>query len=332
MNMSGDTRPEGEFRAKIALLGPEETFKTAFLRRISRDKLQDSLKEIIGVSMGTLTVDTSLLSPPIHSCLHISIWDIDCSANFSRFRARYYRGSGAVLVFVDEFTLDQGLLYCREIQRHDLAISIGVVILYDAGSPPEIPPHLNNTVFGQFENMDLRKPDDAITWVVEVLGHKYPSNLWQGVGGLLFLPKVALLGDDPPAPHYQEYSPPTGNDDDLMQESPLNSSTLERFLTRSGFPVRDLTTVVTNKFGEFCISLQDGTVQFTPQKCLRCKEGCPQRQVICMIANSKGYSSSPAIAQAEMVVLAKIFALRDGRLPKPVLKLISRKKKCHSYL
>ncbi len=187
-------------------------------------------------------------------------------------------------------------------------------------------------MLGQFENVDLRKPEDAITWVVEVLGQKYTSNLWQGVGGLLFLPKAALLGDDPPAPHYQEYSLPTGNDNDLMQRSPLNPSTLERFLTRSGIPVRDLTTVVTNKFGEFYISLQDGTVQFTPQKCLRCKEGCPQRQVICIIANSKGYSSSPAISQAEMVVLAKIFSLRDGRLPKSVLKLILCKKKCHSNL
>ncbi len=323
-----ENRPLGEFRVKIALLGPDENVKAAFLNRISQLKLSNSQKEIIGVNMGTLKIDTTLLSPPKHSSLQISFWDIDCSAKFSVCREHFIRGAGAALVFLDGDTYDQGTFYCREIQQQDLSISIGLVILLDPNSSHNYSQQVFRSMSNQYECIDFHEPEEIVPWVVEKLGQKLLTNLREGCVSLLTLPKRALLGESHPATTYLPYVPLSTADADITPRSLLNTTALESFLERLGFPVRDSTSVVKNTFGEFRISLRDGTVQFIPQKCLNCNQGCPQVQNICIIGKSKGYSSNPLLSQVEMTLITKIIALYDEKLPKPVLKQLSRRIKC----
>ncbi len=331
MSLSRDGSSSSEYRVKVGLLGPEENYKLTFLNRISQEKLPNSHKDVIGVTVGGLKINSTHISPFNLKSLYISLWDIDCSANFSMTRVQYYRGSGVVLLFIDENTQDQALLYCEEIRQHDLTISIGLVFLHKSRSPREIPNHLNNSELSQMEHVDLQKPEAIISWIVGIISQKQTENIWQGSTSILFVPKVALLGNPPPAPLYHSYTPPIEYDGNLPLGTTLNESIIERFLRQMGITVQDRTSVVTNRFGEFRISLQNGSVQFTPRRCLHCNRGCPQRQNICIIACTRGFSSSPPLTQADMLVMAKIIALRSEELPNSVLEQISRSFNCHSH-
>ncbi len=328
MIIKGEPSSFNEYRAKISLLGPEENFKSSFLDRIVMQRLPESNKSIIGVTMGSLRIESPIFSQRHPKIIQISIWDIDCSAHFSILRGQYYRGSGVILVILDENTLDQAMNYFSEIQQQDPTTSMGLVILYEGDDPGRISNHLNDPAFQHFSRVYLQEPQQIILWGLEMLGGKMNASPVQEQGGILFLPKVSLLGADSPAPHYLKYTRANEYVAEAEGIQPLNILGLERFATRLGIPVRDLTSVVTNKFGEFHVSLQDGAVRFTPRRCIRCKERCKQQQDICIVAGSKGFSSNTKIKQAEMLVVAKILALHDGAIPKQVIRQISRRRKC----
>ncbi len=313
----------------MALLGPEESFKSAFRNKISTGNLSDHNKAIIGVTIGGLKVETNRISSLPRANIYVSLWDIDCSIRFSMFRTQYYRGSEAIIVILDENTLEQAGPYCTEILQHNPSISICMILLHD-GNASEIDHDLNDPALRQFERVHIHQPQDALTWILDKFYFKINENFKQDSFGILFLPKSSLVGTNTLVLHYGEYACPIDHVDELNPHWRLNSSCLEHFIEKLGFPVHSSTTTITNKFGDFTVSLREGNIQYTPRRCLRCtqKQKCQQTQGICIVASSKGFSSNPELTQAELLVVAKIFALQDGDLPDHVLKQISRIEKC----
>ncbi len=311
----------------MALLGPEESFKSTFRNQISSG-LADHNKDVIGVTIGGVKIETTKISPHCSTNVYISLWDLDCSNRFAMFRTQYYRGSESILVLLDENTADQAALYCNEILQHNPSISIGLIILYEGENSDEIAQELKDPAFAQFERKDIQQPRDVINWVLEKFYHKINENIRQDYFGMLFLPKATLLGLNPPNPRYREYTCPIEKFDEINPHVRLNLAGLERLIAKMGFPVNGASTVVTNGFGAFTVSLREGTIRYTPKRCLRCKQRCQQSEFICIIASSKGFSSNPEITQAELLVVAKILSLADGDLPDHVLKQITRIDKC----
>ncbi len=313
----------------MALLGPEESFKSAFRNKISTGNLSDHNKAIIGVTIGGLKVETNRISSLPRANVYISLWDIDCSTRFSMFRTDYYRGSEAIIVILDENTLEQAGHYYSEILQHNPFISLCMLVLHE-GDNPNISRDLNDPALRQFERVHVHQPLEALNWILEKFYHKINDNLKQDSFGILFLPKASLLGTNPPAFRYREYACPIEHSDELNPHRRLNCSCLAHFIEKLGFPVHGASALVTNKFGDFAVSLREGNIQFTPRRCLRCKQRCQQNDPICIIASSKGFSSIPELTQAELIVLAKILALQDADLPDHVLKQISRIDKCRN--
>ncbi len=322
------SRPFGEYKLKMALLGPEESYKSCFRNQLSTGKLSDHNKDIIGVTIGGLKIDTNRISSLDSAHVYVSLWDLDCSHRFSMFRTQYYRGSESILVILDENTVDQAGLYCTEILQHNPSISIGLVVLYEGENSNEIAKELNDPALRQFERINIQQPREVISWALDKFYKKINENLRQDSFGILFLPKTSLLGCNPPEPRYMQYICPVEHIDELNPHRRLNHSVLEHLVTKLGFSVHNMSTVITNKFGEFNVSLREGNIQFTPRRCLRCKQRCQQQEYICIIASSKGFSSKPDITQGELLVVAKILALQDADLPDHVLKQIARLDKC----
>ncbi len=320
-------RPVGEYKIKMALLGPEESFKSAFRNQISTGNLSEHTKTIIGVTIGGLMVETNRISSLPRANVYVSLWDIDCSTRFSMFRTLYYRGSEAIIVILDENTLEQAKPYCSEILQHNPSISLCMIVLHE-GDADNVARELNDPNLRQFERVHVHDPQDALKWILDKFYLKINKNLRQDSFGILFLPKASLLGTNHPELRYVEYACPIEHSDDVNPHRRLNSPCLERFIEKLGFPVHDGSTVVTNKFGNFTVSLREGNIQFTPRRCLRCKQRCQQNEFICIIASSKGFSSNPEMTQAELLVVAKILALQDGDLPDHVMKQITRIDKC----
>ncbi len=312
----------------MALLGPEENFKSAFRNQISTGNLSDHNKAIIGVTIGGLKVETTRISSLPRANVYVSLWDIDCSTRFSMFRTQYYRGSEAIIVILDENTLEQAGPYCAEILQHNPSISLCMIVLHDGDKADKLALDLIDPALRQFERVNVHDPQEALTWILDKFYNKINENLKQDSFGILFLPKTSLLGTNPPALHYVEYACPIEHFDELNPHRRLNCSCLEHFIEKLGFPVHGASTIIANKFGNFNVSLREGNIQFTPRRCLRCKQRCQQNEYICIIANSKGFSSNPEMTQAELLVVAKILALQDGELPDHVLKQITRIDKC----
>jgi hypothetical protein len=321
-------RPVGEYKIKMALLGPEESCKSAFRNKISTGNLSDHNKAIIGVTIGGLKVETNRISSLPQANVYISLWDIDCSTRFSMFRTQYYRGSEAIIVILDENTLEQAGPYCTEILQHNPSISLCMIVLHEGDDAHDIDRDLNDPALRQFERVHVHQPREALTWILEKFYHKINDMIKQDSFGILFLPRTSLLGTNPPALRYLEYACPIEHFDELNPHRRLNSTCLERFIEKLGFPVHSSSTIIANKFGNFTVSLREGNIQFTPRRCLRCKQRCQQNEYICIVASSKGFSSIPEMTQAELLVVAKIMALQDGELPDHVLKQITRLDKC----
>ncbi len=321
-------RSVGEYKIKMALLGPEESFKSAFRNKISTGNLSDHNKAIIGVTIGGLKVETTHISSLALANVYVSMWDIDCSTRFSMFRTQYYRGSEAIIVILDENTLEQVKPYYNEILQHNPAISLCIIVLHDGDRAAEIDYELNEPELRQFERVHIHQPQEALQWILEKFYLKINQNIKQDSFGILFLPKAALFGTNPLVLHYVEYACPIEHFDELNPHVRLNSAGLAHFVEKLGFPVDGLSTIISNKFGDFTVSLREGNIQYTPRRCLRCKQRCTQNEPICIVASSKGFSSIPGMTQAELIVVAKILALQDGDLPDHVLKQMSRIDKC----
>jgi GTPase SAR1 family protein len=322
------TPPLGEYKLKMSLLGPEEGFKSSFRNRISTGSLSNHNKGIIGVTLSGLKIEPARLPPPPAANISVSVWDIDCSARFAIFRVQYYRGSETIIVLLDENTMDQAELYCTEILQYNPSISIALVVLYEGENFTDASNTFHESKFKRFERIYIKQPQEMIDWALEKFYQKLKKNLRQDNFAIFFLPKNVLLGLTPSIPKYQDYTCPVEQFDDLNPQRRLNFDHLEKLVTKLGFPVRGEITTITNKHGEFRVSLREGNTQFTPRKCLFCRQKCHQQESICIVASSKGFSSNPEIAQAELLVVSKILALQDGDLPDHVLKQIIRLNKC----
>jgi len=324
----GKTQPLGEYKLKMSLLGPEEGFKTSFRNRISTGSLSNHNKGIIGVTLSGMKIELAQLTPHPAANIYVSLWDLDCSARFSMFRIQYYRGSETFLVLLDENTLDQAELYCTEILQYNPSISIGLVVLYEGENFTDASNTFRESTFKRFEKFYIKQPQETIDWALEKFYQKIKNNLRQDNFAIFFLPKNVLLGLTPPIPKYQDYTCPVEHLDDLNPQRRLNFDQIEKLVTKLGFPVRGEFTTITNKYGAFKVSLREGNTQFTPKMCLFCRQKCHQQEYICIVASSKGFSSNPEIAQAELLVVSKILALQDGDLPDHVLNQIIRLNKC----
>ncbi|OLS13604.1 MAG: hypothetical protein RBG13Loki_2780 [Promethearchaeota archaeon CR_4] len=318
----------GEYKLKMAILGPEENFKTAFRNRIATGSLSNHNKSIIGVTLSGIKIETSKSTPYAATNIYVSLWDLDCSSRFSMFRVQYYRGSETILVLLDENTLNQAELYYNEILHYNPSISIGLIVLYEGEGFDDTSNIFRESTFQRFEKIYIKQPQETIDWALQKFHQKIKNNVREDSFAIFFLPKSALLGKNPLVAEYHDYACPIDHFDDLNPQRRLNFSHLERLITKLGFPIRGDLVIITNKYGEFNVSLREGNTQFTPKKCLSCKQKCLQQEYICIVASSRGFSSNPGITQAELLVLSKILALQDEALPDHVLKQVLRLEKC----
>jgi hypothetical protein len=319
-----------EFKFKVALLGAEESYKSAFREEVSSGSLSNQNKEIIGVTISGLKFESLAISDNRVANLYISLWDLACSDRFSMFRASYYRGSEAIIIILDENTLDQAEYYYEEVLRHSPSLSLAIVVLHDDAEMEDLQKDLRGLPFHQFEQVHARRAQDVISWIVDKFRNKLLDNRRRDNFAFFFLPRRALIPNDDQIPHYLEYACPIENFDELNPQKRINFTPVARLLEKLDVLVKHESAFVANKFGMFELSLRDSSVLFTPRQCLECKSKCTLREYICIIASTKGFSSQSDLSQAELLVIAKALALQDEALPDHVLKQIGRVTKCVS--
>src|SRR5271157_3639600 len=319
-----------EFKFKVALLGAEESYKSAFREQVASGSLSNHNKDIIGVTISGLKLEGTPIADGRVANLYISLWDLECSDRFSMFRTSYYRGSEAIIVILDENTLDQAEYYYEEVLRHSPSLSLAIVILHDGTEIENLRSDLHSLPFNQFEQVHARRSQEIISWVVDKFRQKLQDNRRRDNFAFFFLPRDALIQDPTLVPHYLDYACPVENFDELNPQKRINFMPVSRLLDKFNIIVRNESAFVANKFGTFEVSLRDSSVLFTPRQCIDCMSKCTMREYICIIASTKGFSTQSEFSQAELIVLAKVLALQDEALPEHVLKQIGRVTKCLS--
>ncbi len=107
-------------------------------------------------------------------------------------------------------------------------------------------------------------------------------------------------------------------------------------LEEMNFPVNEKDEVdIFNHHGLFSINLINGSVTFEPIICSKCENiSCPHKKVprkktLCIISVGNGYAKE--LAEHELLILAKIFAIAQEMLPTHVLNQMAEIAHCHNF-
>ncbi len=85
---------------------------------------------------------------------------------------------------------------------------------------------------------------------------------------------------------------------------------------------------ILNKTGEFKINLVHGDVHFLPMECVYCEENCSREfRPLCIVSDTPGWSNS-CLSGNQLLILAKIYAIKHQILPEHVWNQISQKSTC----
>lgn len=323
---------EPYYKFKVSLLGSVEELKSQFRERVSEATIKARNKRIIGVSIGglqvPLTVDAA--GSRDHDA-YLLLWDIACDSRFCALRPMYYRGSAAIIVVLDENSVDQLEDYYAEILERTTAVSLHFVICTRTQSADELLGALFGCVggevdLGEFEVNHIRHPHEVIEWVTRKFQAKLARGFPRDHFAISFLDERDLVAERRPVQRPLEYCRPEDTRDRVNPLTRVRVAELEAQLTRWHVPVdpADHAVTIRGEAGTFTVFLRDGATYLTPQKCLSCSRACKIRRYICIVGDSVGWASNPEMGQRELVILSKIVGLQADILPDHVREQIRR--------
>ncbi len=299
------------YKVKSVILGSPENLKTRLLRNISSSYFQRCYKNIVGVDIGVTEVRTN------NSTIILSFWDCLCASRTDFFRNGFYKGSeGAIICynsknnqmaerFIDEF---------REYSNKKLPI-LHIFIKEEEQARDHLNIEKNSLIFN-----DL---NDAIDWLARTMIHYHEGEL----NGYLEistsdLPEIIL--------------PPDVSHD--VSHPKILSSILEGM----GFIVSNQNCVnILKENALFSVNLIDASIIVYPLICDSCKnDSCKddwkKEKNLCIVLNSRGWSTMPDLSQKDLLILSKIYALanfsfKDDEFPAEIKDQIEKVISCSKF-
>lgn len=329
-------------KKKVCILGGYENYKDEFQKRISSDCLPIENKQNLGVNISKID-----FSYKFDQKFEYLLWNIDCSQNRAFLRSTFYSGADALIIFVSEEKVTQIKQYFDEIQTRIPEIILVFCVILENSSKK----HIVNTYFNTEEFNSLKLVHSIKTYKIS-----NQSEIFQQISSMVlkkietkelenhiiinFIHLDSLFGDSIIKEECNDYYEPETHALKPNQKL-INTNLLKNYIQNLDleFEYEYINRIkITNKnFGSFSLDLENGNVFYHPEICEKCKDKeClkieKKSHFICIEeGNSSGWTNIKGFNQNELLILAKIIALKEGNwknLPKSVLKQIKNMNQC----
>ncbi|MFW9894275.1 MAG: hypothetical protein ACFFD7_00560 [Candidatus Thorarchaeota archaeon] len=328
-------------KKKVCILGGYENYKDEFQKRISSNCLPIENKHNIGVNISKIDFFNKF-----DQKFEFLLWNIDCSQNRSFLRRTFYSGADAIIFFVSEEKINQIQRYFNEIQSLSQNILLIFCIILENHSQQDIERMYFNRKDFFINNIDYS------TRIYKISNH---SEMFQQLSSF-FLKRLSereienkiiidfihldfLFGHSIIRDECDDYYEPEIHVSKTKQS--VNLELLSNYLLNLDFDIEfeslNWITIKNENLGTFSLYLKNGNVYYFPEVCEKCKEKkCSKFRnapyFICIEAgDSNGWTNIKGFSNIELLILAKIVALKEGNLknlPKSVLKQIESINRC----
>jgi hypothetical protein len=290
-----------EFVFKVLVVGPREEVKDRFLLSMGPDSyFLECFKSIVGVSLQVNVVSVR------GKVVRVQIWDVYDSPPFKAMFHHYSRGAYGAIVLLTERVEREAPKYIEEIYKYCGEIPV-LVIIVDEKDPQEI----------ALEYRDSFIEDSAKS--LEILSERIFDRKVEPV--YLRLSYSAL-------PPYSQLLSRRRLEN--LTTIPLNVPVVKEILEAMGFKAKNDEIILKNEKATFTVDLRNGEVYAEPAQCENCDRDCVKKEKVCMVLATSGWSSSPDISQADLLLISKIYAIANNEIPPEVQEKINEILKCPS--
>jgi hypothetical protein len=321
-------------KKKICILGGQEHYKDEFQKTMSSNSLPIENKQNIGVNI-------SKIEFLFKDCENFEflLWNIDCRQPRAYLRTIFYNGAEAIIIFISETKVEQILRYFNEIQSRLSSITLIFCIILEKTTKDEIfNRYFTNKEFNSILKSnaihinEISEPSEILSQVCNISlkrnGHKEIENFYI----INFIPLNLLFSHIDITDECNDYYEPETHDN---FKQVVNTEQLIKYILKLKLNLQfesiNWLKIKNKNLGTFSIYLKNGNVYYFPRICEKCKDdNCFKFKkapfFICIEAGeSLGWTNINGLDQSELLILAKILALKEGNentLPTSVLKQI----------
>jgi len=330
------------YKSKICLLGGQEQFKDYFQLYRSCASLALQNKANIGVNISRINYQYNS-----HSNFLYYLWNINCEEQWASYRTSFYSGTEAVIVTISEYNIEQILDYFHEIQSRLSIITMVFCIILEEHTPEEIEEIFHSdSLFDSFLNennvsiQNISNGEDIFNQLAASYIHRREQGNNFDNYIINFIHVNNLFPDNPIKDICHEYYAPKNEPLNILKNQRIKIEFLREYLVSLGLelkkPDSEWLYFKNPTYGTFSIFLRNGRLYLHPAICELCKlkykKKCSKFQraphFICIEAKNEGWTNISGLDQPELLVISKIFALQQNRLPKEVKKQIQKINTC----
>ncbi|MFX1312126.1 MAG: hypothetical protein ACFFHD_05895 [Promethearchaeota archaeon] len=329
------------FKKKIAILGGMETYKDELQKRMSSDCLPIENKKNIGVNISKIEFIFNLKNK-----FEFLLWNIDCRQQRAFLRTVFYNGADAIIILISETKIIQIIQYMNEIQSRLPEVTLIFCIILENISKDEIMElYFKNEQFGDLidtnsiEINEITDPKEILNQISQICITKACEKESENNYIIDFISRNLLFRNLMIHDHCNDYYEP--NSTKIKIRKKIDTELLIKYIEKSNLGVYykpiNWIKIKNENFGTFSVYLKNGNVYYFPKICETCKDKkCIKYKkapyFICIeVTESFGWTNINGFSQNELVILAKIFALKEGNeniLPKSIMKQIKKLNKC----
>lgn len=322
-------------KKKLCILGGMEHYKDEFQKELSSNALPIENKQNIGVNISK--IDFSYKKDEKYEFL---LWNIDCRRQRAYLRTIFYNGAEAIIILISETKVDQILYYLDEIHARIPSITLIFCIVLEEFTKDEIiHRHFENEDFkSKFKSYNVQikeisEPSDILNQICKTFLQKDKYKEVENAYIIDFIPLNFLFLQSDVSDECNDYYEPETRNNKIVQH--VNIEKLSSYILNLRLDVKfesnNWIKIENEAFGTFSIYLKNGNVYYFPKICEKCNDkSCLRLKkapfFICIEAGeSAGWTNINGFDQSEILILTKIFALKEGNennLPRSVLKQI----------
>ncbi len=329
------------YKKKIVILGGLEQTKNKFQESLSSNCLPIQNKENIGVNISKI----DYFYKPKQKFEYL-LWNIDCGQRRAFLRTVFYSGADAIIIFISESKIDQFRQYFNELQSKIPDIPLLFCIILEKHSREKT---LNYLIINEeinliieennFKMKEISDPDEILKQISKFLKKKAKMKEIENKFIINFITHTSLFGHKEIRDECDEYYEPETQT--LKINQIVNTNLLSKYLHKLDleidFDYLNWVKIENKHFGWFSIYLKNGNAYYFPKICEKCKDkNCPKFKkspyYICIeVGDSNGWTNIKGFNQSELLILTKVFALKEGdetNLPKSIIKQIKNINSC----
>jgi len=329
------------FKKKIAILGGMEIYKDELQKRLSSNCLPIENKQNIGVNISKIDFIFKL-----NNKFEFLLWNIDCRQQRAFLRTVFYTGADAIIILISETKIIQIIQYLNEIQSRLPEVTLIFCVILEKISKHEIielyfknEEYVNLLEINNIEINEITDPIEILNQISQISMTKVYEKKSENNFIIDFIPHNLLFRNSIIHDHCNDYYEPESTR--IKRSKKIDTELLIKYIQESTLGVQyeplNWIKIKNEIFGTFSLYLKNGNVYYFPKLCENCKDKkCMKFRkapyYICIEArDSLGWTNINGFSQNELLILAKIFALKEGNdtnLPKSIIKQIKKLNKC----